>query len=38
MFVEIDGSQHADSETDKIRQAELKARGFVCCVFGTTMF
>ncbi|WP_412177478.1 hypothetical protein [Mesorhizobium sp. YC-2] len=21
-----------------MRQAELKARGFVCCVFGTTMF
>ncbi|PTE07444.1 endonuclease domain-containing protein [Mesorhizobium helmanticense] len=28
LIVEIDGSQHAESEPDKIRQAELEARGF----------
>ncbi|MDG4884336.1 endonuclease domain-containing protein [Mesorhizobium sp. WSM4884] len=28
LIVEIDGSQHADSASDEIRGAELKARGF----------
>ena len=28
LIVEIDGSQHADSEHDRLRDAELKARGF----------
>lgn len=28
LIVEIDGSQHADSNHDRIRDAELKARGF----------
>ena len=28
LIVELDGSQHAESETDSIRGAELKARGF----------
>ncbi|TIL64043.1 endonuclease domain-containing protein [Mesorhizobium sp.] len=28
LIVEIDGSQHADSSHDRIRDAELKARGF----------
>ncbi|MEI5680836.1 MULTISPECIES: endonuclease domain-containing protein [unclassified Mesorhizobium] len=28
LIVEIDGSQHADSEYDRDRDAELKARGF----------
>ena len=28
LIIEIDGSQHADSESDSIRDAELKARGF----------
>ncbi|TIQ27964.1 MAG: endonuclease domain-containing protein [Mesorhizobium sp.] len=28
LIIEIDGSQHADSESDEIRGAELKARGF----------
>ena len=28
LIVEIDGSQHADSESDLARGAELKARGF----------
>ena len=28
LIIEIDGSQHADSESDSIRGAELKARGF----------
>ena len=27
LIVEIDGSQHAESESDRIRGAELKARG-----------
>ncbi|MGX5800899.1 endonuclease domain-containing protein [Bradyrhizobium sp. Arg314] len=28
LIVELDGSQHADSESDLARGAELKARGF----------
>ncbi|WP_192355674.1 endonuclease domain-containing protein [Mesorhizobium mediterraneum] len=28
LIVEIDGSQHADSNYDRVRDAELKARGF----------
>ena len=28
LIIEIDGSQHPDSESDSIRGAELKARGF----------
>ena len=28
LIVEIDGSQHADSAQDMVRDAELKARGF----------
>ncbi|RWL95227.1 endonuclease domain-containing protein [Mesorhizobium sp.] len=28
LIIEIDGSQHADSESDRIRSAELKASGF----------
>ena len=28
LIIEIDGSEHADSESDSIRGAELKARGF----------
>ncbi|RWB54526.1 MAG: endonuclease domain-containing protein [Mesorhizobium sp.] len=28
LIIEIDGSQHADSESDLARGAELKARGF----------
>ncbi|WP_352537480.1 endonuclease domain-containing protein [Mesorhizobium sp. M0029] len=37
LIIEIDGSQHADSESDQARRTELEARGFVCCAFGTTM-
>jgi very-short-patch-repair endonuclease len=28
LIVELDGSQHADSAYDRVRDAELKARGF----------
>ncbi|MBZ9702144.1 MULTISPECIES: endonuclease domain-containing protein [unclassified Mesorhizobium] len=28
LIIEIDGSQHADSDADRIRKAELEARGF----------
>ncbi|TPN46993.1 MULTISPECIES: endonuclease domain-containing protein [unclassified Mesorhizobium] len=28
LIIEIDGSQHADSETDRIRKRELEAKGF----------
>ncbi|WP_365968923.1 endonuclease domain-containing protein [Mesorhizobium sp.] len=28
LIIEIDGSQHADSESDRVRGTELKARGF----------
>lgn len=28
LIIEIDGSQHAESESDRNRDAELKARGF----------
>ncbi|MCA0051704.1 endonuclease domain-containing protein [Mesorhizobium sp. B283B1A] len=28
LIVEIDGSQHADSDTDRIRKRELEAEGF----------
>ena len=28
LIIEIDGSQHAESEADRIRAVELKARGF----------
>jgi very-short-patch-repair endonuclease len=28
LIVEIDGSQHAESESDRIRKAELEAKGF----------
>ncbi|MDX8525497.1 endonuclease domain-containing protein [Mesorhizobium sp. MSK_1335] len=28
LIIEIDGNQHADSESDEVRAAELKARGF----------
>jgi len=28
LIVEIDGSQHAESDTDRIRKAELGAKGF----------
>ena len=28
LIIEIDGSQHAESESDRIRKAELEARGF----------
>jgi very-short-patch-repair endonuclease len=28
LVVEVDGGQHADSKTDKIRDARLQARGF----------
>jgi len=28
LIVEIDGSQHAESDSDRVRHAELKARGF----------
>jgi very-short-patch-repair endonuclease len=28
LIVEIDGSQHAESERDNVRDAELRARGF----------
>jgi len=28
LIIEIDGSQHADSDSDRIREVELKARGF----------
>jgi very-short-patch-repair endonuclease len=28
LIVEADGSQHADSERDRVRDADLKARGF----------
>ncbi|MHA6642231.1 endonuclease domain-containing protein [Mesorhizobium sp. A623] len=28
LIVEIDGSQHAESERDQVRDADLKARGF----------
>ena len=28
LIIEIDGSQHAESESDRVRDAELKARGF----------
>ncbi|MFD2053901.1 endonuclease domain-containing protein [Mesorhizobium calcicola] len=27
-IIEVDGSQHAESDSDRIRKAELKARGF----------
>lgn len=38
LIIEIDGSQHAESHHDQERAAELKARGFACCVSGTTTF
>lgn len=28
LIIEIDGSQHADSDSDRSRDADLKARGF----------
>ncbi len=28
LVVEVDGSQHSDSDHDRVRSAELKARGF----------
>jgi very-short-patch-repair endonuclease len=28
LIIEIDGSQHAESDTDRIRKAELEAKGF----------
>ncbi|MCA0035334.1 endonuclease domain-containing protein [Mesorhizobium sp. B263B2A] len=28
LIIEIDGSQHADSDTDRIRKRELEAKGF----------
>ncbi|WP_434059645.1 endonuclease domain-containing protein [Mesorhizobium opportunistum] len=28
LIIEIDGSQHADSDTDRIRKTELEAKGF----------
>ncbi|MET2829968.1 endonuclease domain-containing protein [Mesorhizobium shangrilense] len=28
LIIEIDGSQHAESDSDRIRDADLKARGF----------
>ncbi|MHB9474861.1 MULTISPECIES: DUF559 domain-containing protein [unclassified Mesorhizobium] len=28
LIIEIDGSQHADSESDQARRTELEARGF----------
>jgi very-short-patch-repair endonuclease len=28
LIIEVDGSQHAESDSDRIRKAELKARGF----------
>ena len=28
LIIEIDGSQHAESESDRTRDAELKAKGF----------
>ncbi|MFD1982005.1 endonuclease domain-containing protein [Mesorhizobium newzealandense] len=28
LIIEVDGSQHAESDSDRIREAELKARGF----------
>ena len=28
LIIEVDGSQHAESDSDRIRKSELKARGF----------
>ncbi|MES2137955.1 MAG: DUF559 domain-containing protein [Pseudomonadota bacterium] len=37
LIVELDGSQHADSTRDIRRDEFLRAEGWTCCAFGTTI-
>jgi very-short-patch-repair endonuclease len=36
LVIELDGSQHADSEYDRVRDAFMAERGCAFCASGTT--